>query len=457
MILELAKNAVFTAVMDGYSSEGAGVCRAEGRAVFVPGALEGEEWRVRVVGSSSGVLWGRGEACLRRSENRAEPDCAAYPRCGGCALRHMTYAEELRLKLRRVNDALRRIGGLDFAVGEILPAEADAFQRRKAIFNVGLQNGAPAAGFYRARSHEIVAAPDCPAVLPEARRAAAAVLDWMAGRGFPAYDEETGQGGVRHIFTRTSRLTGGTVVTLVSSLPLSAGDGQALAELLRQRCPDVTGLVLDLNRERGNVVLAGEFSTLWGAPVLTEELCGLRFELSPRSFFQVNPAQAEKLYRRAVEYAGVTAGMPALDLYCGTGTIGLCLAAAGARVVGAETGPEAVENAGRNAARNGLAETAEFLCMDAGEAARTLAERGLRPEAIVVDPPRKGLAPEVIGTVGSMAPRRVVYVSCDPGTLARDLALFAERGFRPEAGCAVDMFPRTAHVETVVLLSRGQV
>ena len=450
----MEKNDVFTAVMDGYTSEGQGVCRHEGRAVFVSGALEGEEWRVRVVKVSAHAVYGRGEELLRPSPHRVQPDCPAFPRCGGCALRHMDYGEELRFKLRRVNDALRRIGGTDFAVEEILPARGDALQRCKAIFNVGCTAGGQlAAGFYRPRSHEIASDSQCPLVRPEARRAAGAVLAWMEKSGLEPHDEISGREGVRHVFVRSSHLTGRCVVTLIVSCGLSPTLRRSLTDALRLACPEMSGLVLCTNRQRGNTVLAGEYCTLWGAAELEESLCSLRFSLSPRSFFQVNPPQAERLYEKAVGYAIGGGEELVLDLYCGTGTIGLCMAGRAGRVIGVEVIPEAVENARENARRNGI-ENAEFLCADAAEAAQALRGRSLRPDAVVVDPPRKGLTPQLIGCIADMAPRRVVYVSCDPGTLGRDVALFRDHGYLPRQGCAVDMFPRTHHVETVVLMSK---
>jgi 23S rRNA (uracil1939-C5)-methyltransferase len=452
---ELRKNDRYPARMDGFAAGGAGVCRIAGRAVFVPGALAGELWDVRIVRVTASAVWGRGERLLEQpSPARVRPDCALFPRCGGCDLRHMRYAEELDLKLRRVNDALRRIGGLDFSIGEILPAAGDGLRRRKVIFNIGERDGVPVGGFYRPRSHEIVPLERCPAVPEEAVRCLRAVLDWMAAYDVPAYDEAGGRDGVRHLFYRASGKTGSAVVVPVVSAEPSRRALDALRDLLRTRCPEMTGLVLNRNTARGNTVLAGEFRTLWGDARLTEELCGLSFSLSPRSFFQVNPPQAEKLYRRALAYAAVRPGAPALDLYCGTGTLGLCMAQEGADVVGVEVIPAAVENARENAAGNGLDARCRFLCADAAAAAAELRERRFRPEVVMVDPPRKGLSAEVIAAAVDMAPARIVYVSCDPATLARDLKAFAADGYGPVAGTCVDMFPRTAHVETVVLMSR---
>ena len=425
----MQKNEIFTAVMSGFTTEGFGVCRFENRAVFVPGALPGEEWRIRVVKVSSAAVWGRGEERLSASPHRIEPACPAFGRCGGCTLQHVTYEAELECKRARVEDCLRRIGGLDITVERIVPAPPEARQRCKAIFNVGTgPDGKPVAGFYRPRSHEIASAPDCVLVRPEANRAAAAVLKCMEQCGVNAYDEQTGAPGVRHVFVRSSVLTGKCVVTVIVSAAPPKAFLERLAEELRQAVPEMTGLVLCVNPGRNNVVLAGEYSTLWGSDTLTESLCGLDFELSPRSFFQVNPPQAQKLYELAADFAA-PADSPRpemiLDLYCGTGTIGLSMASRAEKILGVEIIPAAVENAKANARRNSIA-NAEFLCADAEEAAARLREQGLRPTAVVVDPPRKGLAPAVVDCVAAMAPERIAYVSCDPATLARDLGYTLE-------------------------------
>ena len=444
---ELKKNEIYTVEIDTWSSDGAGVARIGGRAVFVRGAIPGELWRVRIVKASAAAVFGRAEELLRPSPRRCDPGCPVYGKCGGCALRHADYAAELECKLLRVNEAYRRIAGLNLTAEEILgAAETDGY-RNKAIYAV---NAALEPGFFRPRSHEVVPVARCALQSPASDRAARAVCDFFREQGLPAYDERSGTGLLRHVFTRTAR-SGELQVTVVTAGGLGAKTA-ALADAVERACPETQGVILNVNRSRGNTVLGGEFYALRGSGVLRDTLCGLTFALSPRSFYQVNPAQAERLYEKALEYAAPEGRGTVLDLYCGAGTISLCLARGAERVIGAEIVPEAVENARENAQRNGV-RNAEFLCADAGEAAAELLRRGVRPDAVVVDPPRKGLGPEVIECIAAMSPERVVYVSCDVATQARDLKRFAALGYRPDRACAVDMFPRTAHVETVVLLS----
>jgi len=448
----LAKNQEYTVTVEGFSFDGGGVARIGGRAVFIPGALPGETWDIRIHKVTATAVYAGGVTLLSASPSRRESDCPHFGKCGGCQLRHMDYAAELDFKRSRVNEAIRRIGALDFQVAEILGCDRLEGYRNKGIYAVDSRDGVPVAGFYRPRSHDLIPITRCLIQRPEADRAVAAVLGWMKARHILPYDETSGQGSVRHIFLRSALRTGETMACVVSARGFGAHTA-ALTEALRAACPELSSIVLCINRNRLNTVLSGDFYTLWGSDAIREELCGLRFRLSPLSFFQINPPQAEKLYRRAVSYASPDGDATVLDLYCGTGTISLCLAQGSRRVIGAELVPEAVADAEKNAVENGISNV-EFLCGDAGEAARTLAKRRLRPDAIVVDPPRKGLSPAVIDAAAEMSPRRLVYVSCDPGTLARDLRRFAEKGYLPVTGTAVDMFPRTCHVETVVLMSR---
>ena len=448
---ELMKNQIVKATVDAYSSEAYGVCRVEGRAVFVPRALVGEEWELRIVKVNSSVVYARGERLLKASPLRLEPDCPCYGLCGGCDTQHMSYEEELRFKLRRVNDALVHIGKQQLQTEEILGSEKLSSYRNKAIFALAEVGGEPRYGFFKERSHELIPVENCLLQSELSCRAAAAVTDFLRSHKLSAYDEKSGQGTVRHVFCRQARCSADAVVCVVSARGFGALTG-ALTEHLHRACPELTGIVLNINKTSGNTVLAGKFYTLWGRDAIEDELCGLRFSISPQAFFQVNPPQAEKLYARAAEYAAADRAQLVLDLYCGAGTISLVLAGRAGHVIGAEVVPQAVENARENARRNKIG-NAEFICADAAKAAQTLAQRALRPDAVVVDPPRKGLDEAVIEAIGAMAPPRVVYVSCNPSTLARDILRFNAFGYALEAVTVVDMFPRTAHVETVCLLA----
>lgn len=443
---ELRKNNIYEAEVTGLTSEGAGVCRICGRAVFVPRAIPGERWRIRIVKVTKTAVYGRGEELLSASPERVEPACPNFGRCGGCSFLHMSYKAELRYKLERVNDAFKRIGGLELCAERIIGSETVEGYRNKSIVAVGEAENGPVAGFYRSGSHDIVPVERCLLQSDEASACARSVTGWMKRRGVRA-----GSGGVRHVYTRRAR-DGAALCCVVTGRRFSPALARTLVESLRRGCPGLVGVVECLNRSESNTVLSGEFRTLWGSSTLTDVLCGSEFELSPQAFYQINPPQAERLYELAVDYALPEPGGTVLDLYCGAGTISLALARSAGQVIGAEIVPEAVENARRNAARNGIG-NAEFICADAGDAARLLSERGIRPDAIVVDPPRKGMSAEALRQVAKMQPKRIAYVSCDPATLARDLKRLTELGYVPQKAVAVDMFPKTAHVETVVLLT----
>ena len=462
------KNDVYPLRMENYGSAGEGVARLDGQAVFVRGAIPGELCSVQLLKVGKTAAWGRAAEVLEPSPDRQVPDCPNYPKCGGCQLRHMTYAEELRFKRQKAEDALRRIGGWDGTVAVIHGAKSPDRYRNKIQFPVaaGTETApnrraapdprvapGPRVGFFRARSHDVIDAPDCLLQPLEATRLRAAFKDWMARYAVPAYDEKAHTGLIRHFYVRVNRA--GEALCAVIANGRSLPKRRALIEALRQAEPKLAGVVLSVNTEKTNVILGKENRLLWGRDYLEDTLCGLTFRLSVPSFYQVNRDQAEVLYGRVLDFAGLTGQETVLDLYCGIGTITLVLAKKARKVYGAEVVPEAIEDAMANAARNGV-DNAEFFCGDAGEAARLLADRGVRPDVICVDPPRKGLALPVIETIAEMAPRRLVYVSCDPATLARDVKLLAERGYRLEKAEAADLFPRSFHVETVCLLSNTQ-
>ena len=449
--MELAKNQEHTVTIEGYSEGGMGVARIDGRVVFVHGALRGEKCRVLILKTLKSVAFAKVLEVLEPSSERMESDCPYFPRCGGCTYRHIRYEEELRLKKQRVQDNLSRIGGSDVTVEEILGAQDTLRYRNKAQYPVSKDG---AVGFYRARTHEVIECEHCLLVKPEADAAAEALREYMQSCRVAGYDEKTGRGLVRHLYIRSNAAGESLVCVLVNGDKLPKED--RLVTLLRDACPKCTGIVLGTNTKKGNVILGDRYRTLWGSDRLEDTLCGKTFRLSVPSFYQVNRVQAERLYAKAIEFAGLTGQETVLDLYCGAGTITLALSDHAKKVLGAEIVPEAIDDARENAARNGV-KNAEFFCGDASDVAKKLARENLRPDVITVDPPRKGLAADVVESIAEMQPGRVVYVSCDSATMARDVKRLADLGYTARRACAVDMFPRVDHVETVVLLSKGEV
>lgn len=451
-----AKNESILLEIAGYTAQGSGVGHCRGQAVFVPGAAAGDKLRVQVLKPGRDFSYGKIMEILTPSPDRIQPDCPNFGRCGGCVFRHISYAAECTAKEQRVRDALQRIARLNPAlVRPILAAQNPLRYRNKVQFPLALDTqGKLAVGFYAPRSHRLVACEggDCPLQPAAFQQAVQALQDWHQQVGESVYEEATGQGRLRHLYLRQAMSSGDVMVCVVVN-----GNGlhreDLLLRLLRDRVDGLKSVVVNSNRARGNAVLGPRCRTLWGADALTDTLCGLQFSISPLSFYQVNREQAERLYALAGTLANLHGSETLLDLYCGTGTIGLSMASQAGQVMGVEVVPQAVEDARRNAARNGI-QNARFFCEDADAAAARLAAEGLQPDVVILDPPRKGCAPAVVHTVAAMAPRRVVYVSCDPATLARDLAAFAQLGYTTREATPVDMFPRTAHVETVVLMSR---
>ena len=445
---KLHQNQIYTGTVEGYSSEGLGIVRLDGAVVFVPQAIRGEEIDLRITKVMKTAAAGEIVKIHNPSPERTKPECPYFGKCGGCDFQHMSYTEELWAKRQRVQDALTRLGGTDLRVEEILGAKNPAHYRNKSQYPVGADG---AIGFFRARSHQVVPVDRCLIQSEVSDRTAKAVGNWMKRYRVSAYDETTGKGLVRHIYVRVNRKGESLCCVIANGRQLPREP--ELAAYVRAAAPGTVGVVLNTNTKKGNVILGEKYRTLWGQDFLMDTLCGLTFKLSVPSFYQVNRDQAEVLYGKALEFAALTGEETVLDLYCGTGTITLCLAKRAKRAIGAEIVPPAIEDAKENAARNNI-ENAEFFCGDAADIAAKLEQEGLQPDVITVDPPRKGLAPEVIASVAGMGPKRVVYVSCDPATLGRDVKIFDGFGYKAVRAAAVDMFPGTRHVETVVLLSR---
>ena len=456
--MPLQKNQILTLRIERLSSDGSGVAHsADGETVFVPGTAPGDEARVRIVKDCGRYAFGILDELLTPSPDRVPVDCPVAGPCGGCSLRHLDYAAELRAKQESVLDAFRRIGGLEVPVLDILPSpEVDRY-RNKVQFPVGVdKNGAPCIGFYAGRTHRIVPCPDCklqPGVLNEIGNALCA---FFAQQGIRPYDEQSGKGLVRHIFLRRGAHSGQIMVCLVctrAKLP----HAEQLCTALREQFPAISTILLNVNAKNTNVILGSENHILYGPGYIEDTLCGVPVRLGPLSFYQVNTLAAERLYGVAAQYAQLTPDDTLLDLYCGMGTIGLSMADQCQGLIGVEIVPEAIESAKANAARMGetVAAKSRFFCGDAGQAATQLAAEGLHPDIVMLDPPRKGCDEATLSAVVRMAPRRVVYVSCNPATAARDAAWLEKNGYLAEKVQPVDLFPRTKHVECVIALSEG--
>lgn len=449
--MQLKKNDEIQLNITALTSEGSAIGRKDGVPIFVRGGVPGDVVTAHIIKAKKNYAVARLQQVLEPSPHRVESDCPVSAQCGGCAFRTVDYAEELRFKQQRIDDAFQRIGHLDLQVEGVLAAPDTVRYRNKAQYPVQLQDGRPVAGFYAYKSHRVVPTGDCLLQCTDFSAGVAACLQWAEEYQISVYNEETGTGLLRHLYFRKGQATGQVLACIViNGTDLPGGD--ALCAALRAAVPGLVGVVLNSNTRRTNVILGDRDRVLWGKGELLDKLCGKTFAIGPHAFYQVNHDQCERLYALAGDFAGLTGDQVLLDLYCGVGTIGLTLADRCRRLIGVEVVPQAVENARENARRNGI-ENAEFLCADAAGAATQLASQGVRPDVAIVDPPRKGCAPEVFAAIDKMGIERLVYVSCDPATLARDLALLATMGYTARRACGVDLFPRTPHVETVVMLS----
>lgn len=448
----LQKNQVYTAQIVDYTAEGQGVAKIEGCAVFVPNAIVGEQCEIRI--EKVGKTWAAGKIVqiLEKSPHRINRACPVAKLCGGCDFHHMDYEEESRLKAERVRTCLNRLGGESLESIPMHPAPTTTCYRNKAQYPVSSKKNRAYAGFFKAGTHQVVENDRCLILPPQADQVKDAVIDYMNQYRVNAYDETTGKGLVRHIYVRQGAVSHQLLVCIVAT-----GRKLPRLEALLDRLKKISGfttLVLSVNTKRGNAVLGDEFITLYGPGYIEDTLCGLTFRLSPRSFYQINHHQAQELYKAAIEAAEITKQDTVLDLYCGVGTITLAMSQAAGKVIGIEVIPQAVEDAKENAIRNNI-HNAEFFCADAGQAALELEQQGIHADVVVVDPPRKGLNADAIQAIARFAPRRLVYVSCDPATLARDTALLKEKGFCLQSAQAFDLFPRCAHVESVAVFTRA--
>ena len=454
--MPLQKNQIISLTIQRLSGDGSGVGHWEGEAVFVPGTAPGDQIQARIVKDCKRYAFGIVDTLETASPDRIPVDCPVAGPCGGCSLRHLRYQAELQAKEDSVADAFRRIGGLDVPIQPILPSpEVDRY-RNKVQYPVGKdKNGHLCIGFYAGRSHRIVPCTDCklqPAVLNEIGNTLCGLLEQY---GIQPYDEQSGKGLVRHIFLRRGAHSGQIMVCLVCTRP-SLPHADEIVRQLCSRFDAIRTILINVNQEKTNVILGLKNQILYGSGFIEDTLCDVPVQLGPLSFYQVNTPGAEQLYKVAAAYAAPTPDDLLLDLYCGMGTIGLSMVQHCRELIGVEIIPEAIESAKANASRMGadVAAKSRFFCADAGQAASRLASEGLAPDIIVVDPPRKGCDQATLSAIIKMAPRRLVYVSCNPATAARDCAILAQSGYSVDKVQPVDMFPRTGHVEAVILLSK---
>lgn len=448
----LARNDDIEILIDALGSEGQGIGRYEGYAVFVPGALPGERVKAHMIKVNPGYGIAKLTEVLTASSERVLPRCGAFPRCGGCTLQHLAYKAQLDVKQRQVYDAFSRLGGIENPnVVDTVGMETPWGFRNKGVFPFGIVDGRVEAGAFATRSHRLIPLCACPIQKAGIMDVVNAVRDWANTYGISSYNETNGRGILRHVMARATK-AGDVMAVIVTTGKLPRKE--ELIAALTSRVKGIRSIVHNINSTNTNVILGRKFTTLWGEEKLTETVAGFTVEVSAASFLQVNPMQTERLYQQAVEYAELNGDELVADIYCGIGTISMPLAKKAKRVVGIEAVPEAIEDAKANAKRNGI-DNAEFLCGLAEEVLPKLVEEGLRPDVVVLDPPRKGAEEALLHAVLKTEPRRIVYVSCNPATLARDVKLLSAGGYSLVKAQPVDMFPHSAHVECVVLLSRA--
>jgi len=454
-VCPVEKNKEYIVDVQGMGYEGEGVSKIDSFTVFIPGALINEKVRIKIVKINRNFGFGKLIEVIEPSPDRTEPECAIYRRCGGCQLQHLSYEAQLRFKRDRVEDCLRRIGKLDgFKLHDTIGMEKPYRYRNKVQLPVGSRDGKAEIGFYAQRSHDIIDMDLCLIQNETADKVIGIAREWIERFRIEAYDEQKNSGTVRNMMVREGFRTGEVMVVVVTRtryLPHS----KELVDALRKGIPGLKSVIQNVNPKQTNVILSDECITLWGSDNISDYIGEFRFNISPLSFFQVNPVQTEVLYGKTLEYAGLTGDETVFDAYCGTGTITLFLSRKAKKVYGVEIVPQAIENARINAEQNGV-ENAEFIVGESEKVIPDLISKGVRADVVVVDPPRKGCGPELLEAIAKIEPKRIVYVSCDPGTLARDLGMLKDLGYETKEVQPVDMFPMTAHVESVVLLSRTE-
>ena len=448
----IQKGLEYTLDITGMGSEGEGVGKIDGFTVFVKGAIIGESVKVKIIKKTKNYAVGKIEEIITNSESRIEPKCSIYKYCGGCNMQHINYEKQLDLKRQKVEDAIKRIGKIDIKVNETLGMENPLRYRNKVILPVGKDGEEVKIGFYAPRSHSIINMETCSIQHEVADKLSFIIRNWIKENNISVYNEEKGIGNLRNIMIRYGFKTKEAMVVLVTREKEIKGLNK-LVDIIKESIPEVKSIIQNINSKNTNVVLGKVCKTIWGKDTIEDYIGDLKFSISPLSFFQVNPVQTEVLYNKALEYADLKGEETVFDAYCGTGTISLFLAKKAKKVYGVEIIEEAIENARENAKNNGI-ENAEFFVGEAENVIPKIINSGVKPDVVVVDPPRKGCDEKLLVAIAKAEPKRIVYVSCDPATLARDMKTLKELGYEATKVQPVDMFPETAHVETVARLER---
>ncbi len=449
------KNKHYTIEITGVSSDGNGVGSIDGFTVFVPMSVTGDVVEIVVVKVLSRYAIGRVLEIVTPSPMRTTPKCPVYKRCGGCHLQHIDYKSQLEIKKDFIVSAMERIGGFKgIKCDDIIGMEIPERYRNKCIFPIGLdRNGEVQSGFYAKRSHEIIPVNDCMVGSEINSKIVKAVKEYIDEAKVSVYDEEKHKGLVRRVYIRDGKVSG-EIMVVISINGKSLPQKERLIEKLTAISENIVSIYININESRGNSVLGLENRLVHGKSVITDTLCGINFEISPHSFYQINPKMTEKLYGKALEFAEITDSDNVLDVYCGIGTISLAAAKKAKLVTGVEIVEQAIEDAKKNANANGI-ENAQFFADSAENAVPKLISEGLRPDVVILDPPRKGSDEATLQAIASAEPKRIVYVSCNVSTLARDAKFLAELGYIPTKCTGVDMFPHTSHIEVVCKLERG--
>ena len=449
----LKKNDEVILEITGMTNEGNGVGRYEGIAVFVAGSAVGDVIACRIVKVSKNYCYGIINRIITPSEHRIKDNCPVSKTCGGCCFRHISYRQECLVKEQFIRDSFERIGKLRPQYDSFVGSENISRYRNKAQYPLGLRDGRAVCGFYAKRSHRVCPLYDCELQPDIFGEIVGYVLNFIEKKGISPYDEITGNGLLRHIYLRRGEHSGEIMLCLVVTSLKKAACFEDLYSGITQKFEDIKSIVLNENPERTNVIMGKRTAAVFGSDTIKDIMCSNTVVISPQSFYQVNTLQAEKLYAIAKEYAATDKDTTLLDLYCGAGTIGLSMFKDVRKLIGVEIIPQAIENAKLNARLNG-ADNAEFICGDAGKIAQILYDRGERPDVIIADPARKGCDRQSLEYMAKMQPERIVMISCNHATAARDCAILDELGYRTDKVRGVDLFPRTAHVECVVLMQR---